>query len=175
MAGSTFYKWLSLLFVLAVQRTTAADCPCGYLDPTTDSLWTDAIVTYFNETDAASDIVTTPTISPSYQGDQSAGNTGNGTQDWSIIGDQLNAYEDGFDATYRSGLQYNNTAIRNTLLEMYLQPADRKNRIVYGAECKCEKEIESILCSILTVTTKSLLQQLSLEDGTFSTAHFELP
>jgi hypothetical protein len=129
--------WLSLLVALTTNTAMAANCPCGYNDPTTGQLWTDAVLTYFNETDASNDIVMDPSVSPYSAGQQSAGNTGSGTQDWSNVGGQVNAWEEAFGATYRSGVLYNNTALHNTDLEMYVQPAELKDRIVYGAECEC--------------------------------------
>ncbi|UZJ56719.1 hypothetical protein CBS101457_006039 [Exobasidium rhododendri] len=123
-----------LLITLACDGVGAADCPCGYTDPSTGAVWTDAIFTYFNETDASTDIVAVPASSPYSDGQNGAGVTGNGTQDWSNIGGQLDKWEDAFGATYRSGVLLNNTQIQNSQLEMYVQPAEMKSRIVYGAE-----------------------------------------
>jgi hypothetical protein len=171
--------WVSLFS--AVQVTSAADCPCGYFDSTTSELWTDAIFTYFNETDASSDIVAAPAISPYLQGQDSAGDTGNGTEDWSIIGGQVDAWEDAFGATYRSAVLLNNTQIQESELQMYVQPAEMKNRIVYGAECACLSSLEPsdrlpfFLALVLTLSASFLPLQSSLEDATFCTAPFERP
>lgn len=45
-----FVFWL--LFRVAVATTDVASCSCGFFDPRTGAVWTDAIVTYANETDA---------------------------------------------------------------------------------------------------------------------------
>jgi hypothetical protein len=138
MTRTPLVAWLSLLLttLVTLRVATAADCPCGYSDPTTGAIWTDAVLTYFNETDASNDIVMAPTSSPYSAGQKTAGNTGNGTQDWSNVGNQVNEWEEAFGATYRSGVLYNNTAIHNSQLEMYVQPAEMKERIVYGSECE---------------------------------------
>lgn len=133
-AVATAATWTLLLVVAASSIVQAADCPCGYLDSSTDDLWTDSIVTYFNETGAAQDIVLSPLVSPSYSGNGVAGNTGNGTEDWSAVGDQLNVWEDAFGATYRSGVEFNNTDLHDGFLRMAVNPAVMQSRIVYGAE-----------------------------------------
>lgn len=130
---------LPLLLAVALLAVAgwAADCPCGYLDPTTGALWTDALLTYFNETDAGSDMVMAPTVSPASQGQGQAGDTGSGAEDWSNVGGQTNAWETAFGATYRSAVLLNNTQLTASQLQMSVQPAVRQSRIVYGAECEC--------------------------------------
>lgn len=132
---ATVLAW-SLFLVASkdVGVVQAADCPCGYLDTTTNDLWTDSILTYFNETGAQQDVVFSPLVSPYYMGQGTSGNTGNGTEDWAAAGDQVNVWEDAFGATYRSGVAYNNTDLHNGLLRMAVNPAEMKHRIVYGAE-----------------------------------------
>lgn len=142
MARAVIVACCVLLACVAL-TASAVDCPCGFTDPTTGAIWTDALLTYFNETDVSSDIVMTPAASPYSEGEKGQGDTGTGTQDWSNIGGQVNEWEDAFGATYRSGVLLNNTALTNSQLEMYVQPAEMKDRIVYGAECEsCEVCIE---------------------------------
>ena len=111
-----------------------AACECGYLDPATNALWTDATITYFNET-GLNDVVTNPAVSPGPYGYQTGGSTGNGQEAWAIVGDNINAYEDSFGATYRSAISYNNTYIddQSQGLSLQVSPVDAKTRIVNGS------------------------------------------
>lgn len=129
--------WLLVILLGSSTEVLAANCPCGFTDPTTGAVWTDAILTYFNETGAATEIVTTPTLSPYIEGQKSAGDTGTGAQDWTVVGGQTDPWEDAFGATYRRATLLNNTAIEQSQLQMAVQPAERSNRIVYGSECEC--------------------------------------
>ena len=121
--------------------SASSSCVCGYRDSITGLLWTDAIITYFNETaSASSDVVFHPRIAPSPTGDGAAGDTGSGQQAWAAIGDQLNDWEDAFGATYRSGKAYNNTQVdaRTQSLALTVAPAQMQQRIVWGAEGELE-------------------------------------
>lgn len=142
----------------------AADCACGYrgeycggapfrlypctfsdtalhssltsTDPFTNALWTDSLITYFNETGAAEDVVFLPSSSPSVNGQIAGGDTGNGTQAWSAV-QYLNDYNDGFHSLWRTGVNFNNTYINSSRqlsqgLQLAVQPADTRNRITYG-------------------------------------------
>lgn len=103
MKNSLKSSWLLLLFSSpSIFNTAAGSCECGYLDPTTQSLWTDASITYWNESSAAQAIVLNPTQSPSDFGSSSSGDTGSGQEAWASI-ESLNDWEDSFQATYRAG------------------------------------------------------------------------
>lgn len=120
------------LFALAPFARAA--CECGYLDPSTNALWTDATITYFNETGTA-DIVTLPAKSPHIYGQQTIGDTGTGQQSWAVVGDHINEWEDSFGATWRSAVSYNNTFIDDQSLGLGMQVStpDLKHRIVNGS------------------------------------------
>ncbi len=78
--------------VLALSSATLranAACECGYLDPSTNHLWTDASFSYFNET-GLEDIVMDPAKSPKVDGAETAGDTGDGQQTWSAVGIHIN-------------------------------------------------------------------------------------
>lgn len=114
--------------------TVRGACECGYLDPSTGALWTDATISYFNET-GLTDVVTQPAKSPRIYGEQSAGDTGTGQQPWSLVGNHINEYEESFGATWRRAVSYNNTFLNGTNgLAMQISPADIKNRIVNGSQ-----------------------------------------
>ncbi|CBQ72133.1 conserved hypothetical protein [Sporisorium reilianum SRZ2] len=132
-------KALSLLTtaILALSSVTLrvkAVCECGYLDPSTNHLWTDAAFSYFNET-GLDDVVMNPVKSPKINGAQEAGDTGDGQQTWSAVGDHINPYEESFGATYLSAVSYNNTYIDNRTdgLAMQVSVADEKKHIVNGS------------------------------------------
>ncbi|TKY87309.1 hypothetical protein EX895_003986 [Sporisorium graminicola] len=132
-------KAVSLLTsaVLALSSLTfhvRADCECGYLDPSTNHLWTDAAFSYFNET-GLDDVVMNPAKSPKIQGAQIAGDTGEGQQTWSAVGDHINPYEESFGATYLSAVSYNNTYIDNRTegIAMQVSVADQTKHIVNGS------------------------------------------
>ncbi|KAJ1028453.1 hypothetical protein NDA16_001619 [Ustilago loliicola] len=123
--------------VLALSSATLpakAACECGYLDPTTNHLWTDASFSYFNET-GLDDIVTNPAKSPNVDGVATVGDTGDGPQTWSAIGNQINPYEESFGATYLSAYAYNNTFINNRTdgLGMQVSIANEKDHVVNGS------------------------------------------
>ena len=133
------FKALSLVAsaILALSSVTLrvkADCECGYLDPSTNHLWTDAAFTYFNES-GLDDMVTNPAKSPKINGIETAGLTGDGQQTWSAVGDHINPYEDSFGATYLSAVSYNNTYIDNRTegLAMQVSPANEKTHVVNGS------------------------------------------
>ncbi|CAD6900522.1 unnamed protein product [Tilletia controversa] len=120
---------------VAAQTTTSPSCQCGYYDSVTDAIWTDRSITYFNETDARSNVVWQPPVSPSFEGINSAGDTGNGIEDWAV-GDHLNDWEDGFGATWLSGSKANNTYLPDNQvngLAMAVTPADRAARTSWGS------------------------------------------
>ena len=125
------------LTLLALAKEAAAACDCGFRDPATDSLWTDAIITYFNETGAAQSIVSNPERSADRYGQDDAGSSGNGQQPW-VASQRTNDWEDDFGATWRSAVSFNNTYFSNdsssTGLHMQVSPADTVNRISYGSQ-----------------------------------------
>lgn len=126
---------LNLLFNTA----RAADCDCGYLDPTTQSLWTDASITYWNESDSSQDIVFNPTESPSPYGQSSAGDSGTDLKSWTSI-EKLNDYEDSFQATFRSGVQVSleqrkNVAIDREVLIKWLPDTDLSSISILFSSC----------------------------------------
>ncbi|EPQ26678.1 uncharacterized protein PFL1_05657 [Pseudozyma flocculosa PF-1] len=129
LAAATATTWLSSAPLLA-----NAACECGYLDPATNALWTDAAITYFNET-GTSDMVTNPAQSPKIYGQLSAGDTGSGSETWAVVGDHINDWEESFGATYRSAVSYNTTYIdqASRALAMEVSPANLKHRIVNGS------------------------------------------
>jgi hypothetical protein len=109
-------------------------CECGYLDPISGELWTDATITYFNET-GLNDVVTNVQESPGIYGQQTVGQTGTGQQAWSLVGDHVNDWEESFGATYRSAVSYNNTFSNTTLgLGMQVSTADEATHIVNGSQ-----------------------------------------
>jgi hypothetical protein len=112
-----------------------AACECGYLDPSTNAIWTDATITYFNET-GTTDIVTEPAKSPRIYGQQSAGETGTGQESWAIVGDLVDNWETSFGATWRSAVSYNNTYIDDMSpgLAMQVSQANMNTRIVNGSQ-----------------------------------------
>ncbi len=114
-----------------------AQCECGYYDPATDALWTDATITYFNESGVA-DVVTNPAASPRIYGDQTSGDTGSGQQAWAVVGNYTNPYELSFGATYRSAFVSNNTFLgtnnQTQGLSMQVSTPDLENHVVDGAE-----------------------------------------
>lgn len=119
---------------MLVSRAHAA-CECGYQDPSTGDIWTDATITYFNET-GLSDVVTDVQQSPAIYGEQTAGSTGDGEQSWSLIGDHINKWENSFGATYLSAVSFNNTysTYQSRGLSMQVSPADEKRHIVNGSQ-----------------------------------------
>ncbi|PWY98502.1 hypothetical protein BCV70DRAFT_201814 [Testicularia cyperi] len=131
----TFSSLASAALALSslVLRANAA-CECGYLDPATQHLWTDAAITYFNET-GLEDMVMNPVISPKTEGQLSAGDTGTGQQTWSAVGDHVNPYEESFGAMYLSAVSYNNTYIDNRTLglAMEVSTANQKTHHVNGS------------------------------------------
>ena len=131
---ATITLGLALILTSAPQQAHAA-CECGYLDPVTNVLWTDATITYFNET-GLQDMVTQPEESPKIYGHQTAGETGTGQQSWAVVGDHVNDWEESFGATYRSAVSYNNTFIDDQAqgLAMQVSPANLKHRIVNGSQ-----------------------------------------
>ena len=110
-----------------------AACECGYRDPLTNALWTDRSITYFNET-GFMDVVTRPQHSPRIYGGATTGETGDGQQTWSLVGNFINDWENSFDATYRSAVSYNNSYINDDALVLQVSPADMSNRIVNGSQ-----------------------------------------
>ncbi|UZJ53603.1 hypothetical protein CBS101457_002923 [Exobasidium rhododendri] len=118
----------------AAGRVDAA-CECGYLDPASGQLWTDATITYFNETGLA-DVVVDVQQSPSIYGQETNGQTGDGQQAWSLIGDHINDWEDSFGATYRSAVSFNNTFYVNESvgLGMQVSPATQSTHVVNGSQ-----------------------------------------
>ncbi|SPO23429.1 uncharacterized protein UTRI_02108 [Ustilago trichophora] len=123
----------ALVLSSATLRAQAA-CECGYLDPTTNHLWTDAAFSYFNET-GLEDIVMNPAKSPKVDGNQPSGDTGDGQQTWSAVGNHINPYEESFGATYLSAVSYNNTYIDNRTdgLAMEVSTANEKKHTVNGS------------------------------------------
>ncbi|CAD6887646.1 unnamed protein product [Tilletia controversa] len=130
---------LPLIFLTATGlagAVGAASCNCGYQDPSTGNIWTDAIITYFNETEAANDIVFQPARSPHGNGNSDSGDSGTGSESWVVAGDQTHKWEEGFTATYRSGFNYNNTFLDGDeqALALNIQPAELTTHLSYGAQ-----------------------------------------
>ncbi len=123
------------VLVLAASTLPAAQaaCECGYRDPLTDAVWTDRAITYFNES-GLNDVVTNPAVSPRMYGGDTAGETGDGQQAWSLVGNLLNKWENSFDATYRSAVSYNNTFLDDNALALQVSPAELTHRIVNGSQ-----------------------------------------
>ncbi|PWN34137.1 uncharacterized protein FA14DRAFT_173845 [Meira miltonrushii] len=123
-------------FLLSRISSARASCECGYHDPSTNVLWTDATIVYFNET--GMDQVVIPTKSPGIYGDSTAGDTGLGQEAFAAIGDLVNPWEEDFGATYRSAVSYNNTYADNMTstsgLAMQISPVNLKNHIVNGSQ-----------------------------------------
>ncbi|CDS00367.1 uncharacterized protein SPSC_00888 [Sporisorium scitamineum] len=128
-------KLVASAFVLATSclPLVQAACECGYRDPVTDALWTDRTITYFNET-GLNDVVTRPAQSPRIYGGATPGETGDGQQPWSLVGNLINKWENSFDATYRSAVSYNNTFIQDDALALQVSPAEPVHRIVHGSQ-----------------------------------------
>ncbi|CAO1612506.1 unnamed protein product [Jaminaea pallidilutea] len=130
--------FVTALFLFARSVAAQSQCACGYRDPTSNQVWTDAIITYFNETNAATDFVMDPAQSPNVAGRKGSGSTGDGSQDWAAYS-QLNAYNLGYGIDWRTGYQYNNTyqtidQDRATqAMQLAVVPADLKHRITWGA------------------------------------------
>jgi hypothetical protein len=134
---------LNLLLALSVATVgfaplqAQAACECGYFDPNTGSTWTDASITYFNET-GMQDVVTLPTKSPKILGQETIGDTGTGQETWAVVGDHVNDWETSFGATWRTAVSYNNTFIDKTDsslgLAMQISTPDLKHRIVNGSQ-----------------------------------------
>ncbi|SNX83940.1 uncharacterized protein MEPE_02648 [Melanopsichium pennsylvanicum] len=123
----------ALVFAASHLPLIQAACECGYRDPLTDALWTDRTISYFNES-GFNDVVTNPTQSPRIYGGATAGDTGEGQQAWSLVGDHINKWETSFDATYRSAVSYNNTYINDDALVLQVSPAELTHRIVNGSQ-----------------------------------------
>lgn len=136
-------------------------------------MWTDAILTYFNETNAATDFVLEPTKSPSYYGSQGSGDTGSGSQDWAAY-DSLNAYNEGYNSNWRTGWRYNNTypttdSDRATqALQLAVTAADLRNRITWGAGLVTRRR-DILFGSFRT----SVLPSPSSNEGTYLTMGVE--
>lgn len=136
---STAVRALATLAAMATIGARAA-CECGYLDPTTKDLWTDAVITYFNETNAADQIVFHPEDYADRYGRDSAGYAGDGQQAW-INSNRINEWEDDFSATWRSAVIPNNTylAPNGAGLRLDVAPADTKNRISWGSQLQTRR------------------------------------
>lgn len=113
-----------------------AACECGYHDPATESLWTDATIVYFNET--GMDQFVRPTESPGIYGSSPIGETGEGQEAFAIVGNVINPWEEDFGATFRTAVSYNNTyADKKTAsqgIAMQISPANMKDHIVNGSQ-----------------------------------------
>lgn len=123
----------ALLLAVSSLPFARAACECGYRDPLTNALWTDRTITYFNES-GLTDVVLNPAVSPQMYGGATPGETGDGQQAWSVIGDQINKWEESFDATYRSAVSYNNTFLNDNALALQVSPAEPVHRIVNGSQ-----------------------------------------
>ncbi|KAI3476253.1 hypothetical protein L1887_62171 [Cichorium endivia] len=122
-----------LVLAASLLPSAHAACECGYRDPLTDAVWTDRAITYFNES-GLNDVVTNPAVSPRMYGGDTAGETGDGQQAWSLVGNLLNKWENSFDATYRSAVSYNNTFLDDNALALQVSPAELTHRIVNGSQ-----------------------------------------
>lgn len=123
----------TLVFAASCLSFAQAACECGYRDPLTNALWTDRSITYFNET-GLTDVVTQPQRSPRIYGGATPGETGNGQQSWSLVGNLVNKWENSFGATYRSAVSYNNTFVDDNALALQVSPAEPVHRIVNGSQ-----------------------------------------
>ncbi|SJX64811.1 uncharacterized protein SRS1_15240 [Sporisorium reilianum f. sp. reilianum] len=123
----------ALILAASCVSVVRAACECGYRDPVTNALWTDRTITYFNET-GLNDVVTQPAQSPRIYGGATPGETGDGQQAWSLVGNLINKWENSFDATYRSAVSYNNTFIQDNALALQVSPAEPVHRIVNGSQ-----------------------------------------
>ena len=132
MLYNSVWRVASLLLTAGLARSA---CECGYFDPSTNALWTDATLTYFNESGLSS-VVTGPAVSPRIYGDETAGDTGDGQEEWATVGNLVNPWEDAFGATWRTAVSYNNTYIRNVSqgLAMQVSTPDLSQRIVNGSQ-----------------------------------------
>ncbi|EST07846.1 Acyltransferase 3 [Kalmanozyma brasiliensis GHG001] len=126
----------AVLALSSINLGVKADCECGYLDPSTNHLWTDAAFSFFNET-GLDDIVMNPAKSPKPNGNEIVGDTGDGQQTWSAVGNHINPYEESFGATYLSAVSYNTTYIDNRTssegIAMEVSPANQKTHVVNGS------------------------------------------
>lgn len=129
----------SILLTLAVVATKArADCACGYYDPSTGLLWSERVITYWNETaDAATDLITNPAVSPDWEGKGTAGETGSQNQSWVVASAPINDWEEGFSSKYRTGYNANNVRLVNTTafsgLALDVSPAMTNNHTTWGS------------------------------------------
>ncbi|CAO1624204.1 unnamed protein product [Parajaminaea phylloscopi] len=118
-----------LTFLLAVVPFTRPD-------PSTNLVWTDAVISYFNET--TSNVVLDPAKTPSPYGSKSSGDTGTGSEDWATY-QSLNAYNEGWGINWRTGWRFNNTYSTTDAdhatqaLQLAVIAADLRNRITWGA------------------------------------------
>lgn len=129
---------LLLLLLAAAVGLARASCECGYLDPTTNELWTDASITYFNES-GTGDVAYEGAKSiygkdaPTKSSSSPTGETGG--QAWTVVGDLVHDWEMSFGATWRSAVKANNTfADGDRGLAMRVSVPDSKERIVDGAQ-----------------------------------------
>ncbi|KAK5132949.1 hypothetical protein LTR08_008312 [Meristemomyces frigidus] len=83
---SSVFGLAALLVTVATAFTLPSDCPCGYRDPDTQQLSTDALIVYFNETDS---------INP----------------DEFLIEDYAHKKEQGWNAIYKQGAKPANVII----------------------------------------------------------------
>ncbi|CAO1624968.1 unnamed protein product [Sympodiomycopsis kandeliae] len=135
VSGSSF-----ILLAVSASLSLAAECPCGYKDPVTGALWTDSIITYFNETDADTSVLLDPQHKTSFDGGKSGNNQdGSSAQVWTVA-NALNDYNDGFSSLWRTGYAPNNTVLpaddageREGGIQFDVQPADKSNRITWGS------------------------------------------
>ncbi|KAJ1025142.1 hypothetical protein NDA16_002648 [Ustilago loliicola] len=123
----------ALVFAASSLPFVQAACECGYRDPLTNALWTERTITYFNET-GLNVVVSDPAVSPRIYGGATAGETGDGQQAWSRVGNLVNKWEQSFDVTYRSAVSYNNTFLDDNALALQVSPAEPVHRIVNGSQ-----------------------------------------
>ena len=126
--------------VTLITPAALADCNCGYLDPSTQALWTERTITYWNETaSAASDLLLDPSESPAWQGEGTAGSTGNGNQSWVIGSAPVDGWEEGFSSTWRAGYDSSNVRLINQTgrgfrgLGLDVAPAEISNHTSLGS------------------------------------------
>ena len=106
--------------VKAAANATAEDCPCGYYDTTTGSLWTEAIIVYFNET------TSTPVLN-------------------FVEESYSHAYEKGWSTLYRTGADADNIDVSNSTspespksLELSVSPY-RSDHLVVGSSLRTSR------------------------------------
>lgn len=134
--------WVLTAFWAGWSTGIHAACECGYRDPKTSDLWTDAVITYFNESTAARDIAFAPAEHADRYGRDDPGRLSDAGQEAWINSNRVNEWEDDFGATWRSAVVPNNVHLgqkNGSGLLMDVTPADTKNRISPGSQLQTRR------------------------------------